>query len=102
MILAYLAVVTYVIASTGIVTKDCQCTSSFHVYCLSCGHRDSSPYLVILPYVLFHLNILSSCLRNRYARYVQKLCKHGMYKNYEEYCYLVLEEEVCFILLGLL
>jgi hypothetical protein len=28
--------------------------------------------------------------------------KHGMYKNYEEYCYLVLEEEVYFILLGLL
>ena len=23
--------------------------------------------------------------------------KHGMYKNYEEYCYLVLEEEVCFV-----
>jgi hypothetical protein len=28
--------------------------------------------------------------------------KHGMYKNYEEYCYLVLEEEVCFVLLGFL
>jgi hypothetical protein len=28
--------------------------------------------------------------------------KHGMYKNYEEYRYLVLEEEVCFILLTLL
>ena len=28
--------------------------------------------------------------------------KQGMYKNYEEYCYPVLEEEVCFILLGLL
>jgi hypothetical protein len=23
--------------------------------------------------------------------------KHGMYKNYEEYCYLVLEEELCFM-----
>ena len=23
--------------------------------------------------------------------------KHGMFKNYEEYCYLVLEEEVCFV-----
>jgi hypothetical protein len=28
--------------------------------------------------------------------------KHGMYENYEEYCYLVLEEEVCFVLLGFL
>jgi hypothetical protein len=28
--------------------------------------------------------------------------KHGMYKNYEAYCYLVLEEEVCFVLLGFL
>jgi hypothetical protein len=27
--------------------------------------------------------------------------KHGMYENYEEYCYLVFEE-VCFVLLGFL
>ena len=44
----------------------------------------------------------SYLLRNRYARYVERLCKHGMYKNYEEYCYLVLEKEVCFIMLVLL
>jgi hypothetical protein len=49
MISAYLAVVTCIIVSTGIVTKDCQRTSSFHVYCLTCSHRDSNPYLVILP-----------------------------------------------------
>jgi hypothetical protein len=28
--------------------------------------------------------------------------KYAMYTNYEEYCYLVLEEEVCFVLLGFL
>jgi hypothetical protein len=60
MISADLAVVTYIIASTGIVTKDSQHTSYFHVYCLTCSHCDSNPYLVILPWVLFHLNILSS------------------------------------------
>jgi hypothetical protein len=32
MISVYLAIVTYIIASTRIVTKDCQRTSSFHVY----------------------------------------------------------------------
>jgi hypothetical protein len=49
MISAYLADVICIIASTGIVTKDCQCTSSFHVYCLTCSHHVSNPYLVILP-----------------------------------------------------
>jgi hypothetical protein len=49
LISAYLEVATYIITSTRIVTKDCQCTSSFHVYCLTCSHRDSNPYLVIIP-----------------------------------------------------
>jgi hypothetical protein len=37
-----------VITSIGIVTKDCQCTASYHVYCLTCSHHDSNPYLVVL------------------------------------------------------
>jgi hypothetical protein len=28
--------------------------------------------------------------------------RYGIYKNYEEYCYLALEEEVYFALLGFL
>jgi hypothetical protein len=49
LILAYLAVVTYIIVSTRIVTKYCQHTSCFHVYCLTCSHRNSNPYPFILP-----------------------------------------------------
>jgi hypothetical protein len=49
MISDYLEVVTYIIASIGIVTKGFQRTSSFHVYFLTCIHRDNSPYVVIIP-----------------------------------------------------
>jgi hypothetical protein len=49
MISTYLEIVTYIIVSKGIVTKDCQHASCFHVYCLTCSHRDSNPYPFILP-----------------------------------------------------
>jgi hypothetical protein len=49
MILDYLEVVTYIIASMGIVTKDCQCTSSFQIRYLNSNHCNSNPYFVILP-----------------------------------------------------
>ena len=93
-----------------VLSCSCYLCNNFHMNCLmyfilSCV---SSCLVVIVTTILillffhrysFSWNILSS--KNRYTRYVQRLCKQGMYKNYEEYCYLVLEE-VCFIFLGLL
>ena len=101
MISTYLAVVTYV----NIFHMNCYqgVVDVLHLFmCIAWLVVIVIEILILLFFHRYCFTWTFYLLRNRYARYVQKLCKHGVYKNYEEYCYLVLEEEVCFVLLGLL